>query len=317
MAKGARQMQVVVAGATGFVGQQVVREALAQGHEVLALLRAEQGEAFGADSDAAGHLTTLPWGADPEILRQGFNIEPGAWVVNAAGLHKEQPGLDPHKVHTLIAQTVVELAEVIKASRLVHLSPLLLLTGDAFIHSKITMERIIQSAGVPWSTVRSAPAYGPGDDLLDGIGAWMARSPIIPRFLEQVPLQPIWVGDLATALLQAHDGIQEVGGDRLLWGELLDRCAQAAGKTLLGPTLSDDTVRRLARAFGHQPLFMDLVPFTEAGFLRHRAGYEVPRNVIADLLGHAPRPLDDYLLNEWPYRDQSLAQGPGMETTNS
>jgi len=305
-------MQVVVAGATGFIGQQVVSEALAQGHQVFALVRAGQNRSIGVESDSPGGLVNLPWGADAEILKEGFSVEPGALVVNAAGLHREQPGLDPHRVHTTIAQTVVELAEVIEAAHLVHLGPLVNAV-DSFIHSKMAMERIIQSSMVRWSIVRSAPAYGPGDDLLDGIGAWMARSPIIPRFLEQVPLQPLWVGDLATALLQARDGVQEVGGDRILWGELLERCAHAAGKRLLGPNLSDEKVRHLARAFGHQAIFKDLVPFTEAGFLRHRTGYEVPQNRIVELLGHPPRSLDDYLLNEWPYRDKSLAPAAAPE----
>jgi len=298
-------MQVVVAGATGFVGQQVVREALAQGHEVFALVRAERNTTFGVEPGMLGGLTTLPWGVDPEILRHGFNVPSGAWVVNAAGLHRERPGQDPNKVHESISQTVVEMAEALKASRLVHLSPLLDRTRDAFIHGKASMEQGVQGCGVPWSIVRSAPAYGPGDELLDGIGAWMARSPVIPRFMEQVPLQPLWVGDLAAVLLRAREGMQEVGGDRILWGELLEQCAEAAGKQLLGPVLSDSTVLRLARAFGHQPLFTDLVPFTEAGFLRHSHGYEVSQNVLSELLGRPPRTLVDYLQTEWPYRYQN------------
>jgi hypothetical protein len=65
----------------------------------------------------------------------------------------------------------------------------------------------------------------------------------------------------------------------------------------------------LARAFGHRPLLGDLIPFEEAGFLRHRAGYEVPENSIEGLLGVAPRELEDYLLREWPYRDASIGEG--------
>lgn len=302
-------MQVIVAGAMGFVGQQVVREALALNHEVFGLARAGSDSLPAVDPEHLGRLTMLPWGADTEILRQAFNIESGAWVVNAAGMHKEHPGIDPHKVHESIARTVIGLAEDLNASRLVHLSPLLSPTGDAFIHSKSFMEQLIQNCGVPWSIVHSAPAYGPGDDLLDGIGAWMVRSPVIPRFLEKVPLQPLWVGDLAAALLRTPPGSHEVGGDLILWGELLERCARAAGKYLLGPTLSDDTVRRLARAFGHQPLFMDLVPFTEPGFLRHQHGYVVSQNALEGMLGRGPRPLDDYLRSEWPYRWEPRMEG--------
>ncbi len=293
---------VVVAGATGFIGQQVVREALARGHQVFALVRADWDTSFGVDSDSLGSLTTLPWGADPEILRQGFNVPSGAWVVNAAGLHRERPGLDPTNIHASIGQTLVEMVEVLEASRLVHLGPLPGHPEDRFLKGKVLMEQHIQECGVPWSIVRSAPAYGPGDDLLDGIGAWMARSPMIPRFMEQVPLQPLWVGDLASVLLQAREGVQEVGGDRVLWGEVLECCAEAAGKHLLGPIFSDSMVLRLARTFGNMPFFTDLIPFTEAGFIRHSQGYEVPQNLFPELSGHPPRTLDDYLHTEWPYR---------------
>ena len=79
-------------------------------------------------------------------------------------------------------QTVVEMAEALEASRLVHLSPLLGENRDAFIQGKAFMEQRIQESRVPWSIVRSAPAFGPGDDLLDGIGTWMVRSPVIPRY---------------------------------------------------------------------------------------------------------------------------------------
>lgn len=300
--EGTDGMQVLVAGATGFVGQAVVREALARDAQVFTLVRAEAETVFPVDPESRGRLVMAPWGAPAGDLARDFGLEPGPWIVNAAGLLKEKPGLDPHQVHGDIARMVVSLAQGLEARRLVHFGPLLSATGDAFIHSKAEAERLVRESGVPWSVVRSGPVYGPGDELLDEIGAWIVRSPVIPVFLEHVPLQPVWVGDLAAALLAARPGDQEVGGERLLWGELLELCARAAGKKLLGPNLADGTVRRLARAFGHRPVFMGLVPFNESGFMRHLAGYVVQDNVLAELLGHPPRTVEDYLATEWPYR---------------
>ncbi|MBL0209749.1 MAG: NAD(P)H-binding protein [Holophagaceae bacterium] len=300
--EGGRGMQVVVAGASGFIGQRLVREALAQGHDVFALMRVDCSATIDWEPDSAGSLTTLPWGADPEVLEQGFSLPRGAWVINAAGLRRERPGLDPDKVHETICNTVVELAEALEASRLVHLGPLQGRHGDAFSRGKALMERRVQESKVPWSIVRSAPVYGPGDELLDGIGVWMASSPLLPRFLEAVPLQPLWVGDLATGLLRSREGVQEVGGERILWGELLEKCAEAAGKRLMGPVLPESTILRFARTFGHRSLFTDLVPFTEAGVLRHSHGYEVAQNDLPGMLGGPPRSLEDYLRAEWPYR---------------
>jgi uncharacterized protein YbjT (DUF2867 family) len=298
-------MQVVVAGATGFIGRAVVQEALARGCRVFALVRAESEVGFPAEPETGETLASVPWGADAEVLRQGFGVDPAAWVVNAAGLQRERPGLDALKIHRDIAEQVAELAQGLASERVIHLGPLPGPADNAFVRAKQEAERIIQGCGRPWSIVRSAPVFGPGDALLDEVGAWMARSPIIPRFLMDVPLQPLWVGDLAAALLSAREGVQAVGGARMLWGGLLERCAGAAGKRLIGPRLADDTVRRLSQTFGHRPLLGDLVPFNEAGFLRHRAGYEVSENAIEDLLGRAPRALEDYLRRDWPYRDGS------------
>jgi uncharacterized protein YbjT (DUF2867 family) len=295
-------MQVVVAGATGFIGQEVVRKALEAGHQVFPLVHGDRDTGFDAEAMKEQRLVPLPFGAPAEVLQSGFGLERGAWIVNAAGLFKEAPRLDPHLVHRTISLAMVELAQENGAARLVHFGPLLSATGDPFIHSKAEAEEAVRRAGVPWSVVRSAPVFGVGDALLDEIGAWMMRSPLIPRFLEDVPLQPVYVGDAAECLITVPEGTHELGGEGLLWGELLVLCAQAAGKRLVGPRMSDETVLRLARAMGGSALFMPLIPFNEAGFRRHRMGYTVQDNALERLLGHAPHSLADYLATEWAYR---------------
>ncbi len=295
-------MQVVVAGGTGFLGQEVVRQALEAGHHVFPLVQDDREASFDLEAIQEGRLTPLPFGAPAEVLHAGFGLEPGAWIVNAAGLQKETPHTDPHLVHCVIADVVVELAQDNRSQRLVHAGPLLSPTGDAFIQSKAEIEARIQTSGVPWTIARSAPLFGIGDALLDEVGAWMSRSPIIPRFLEEVPLQPLHVGDAAQVLLSTPPGVHEIGGEKLLWGELLTLCAQAAGKRLMGPRLREETVLRLARTLGSRSAFSPLVPFNEAGFKRHRLGYVVAENALAQLLGRAPLPLAEYLSTQWPYR---------------
>jgi NADH dehydrogenase len=294
-------MQVVVAGATGFVGREVLRQALLQGHQAFALVRELSGAPFDEEARKEGRLEVLPFGAEADVLMRGFGLEPGALLVNAAGVVRERPGLDLDAAHGGVAAYLCALAEEMEATRLVHLSPLLK-GDDPWVRSKREAERLVQACARPWAILRSAPAFGPGDSLLDEVGAWMMRSPLIPRFLEDVPLQPVDVGDLAMALLMTEEHEAQVGGASITWGDLLEAAAGAAGKTLMGPRLSDEAAFRWARWLGGRTYGSDLVPFTEDGFRRHRLGYAVEPNALPRLLGREPRTLADYLASEWPFR---------------
>ena len=294
-------MQVLVAGSSGFVGREVVRQALLQGCQVFALVRMQGGAHLDEAAVKSGQLVPVPFGADAEVLATGFGLDTSPIVLNCAGVVRERPRLDLEAAGPGAAREAVKLADELEAQRLVHLSPLLK-ADDPFTRAKRAAEEEVLRCRRPVAILRAAPAWGAGDALLDEIGAWMMRSPLIPRFLERVPLQPMDVEDLAFALLAAKPGVQEAGGARIVWSDLLEAAAAAAGKKLVGPRLSDRAAGRLARWFGAGKLGSDLVPFTEEGFRRHALGYEVAENALPGLLGREARPVADYLATEWPFR---------------
>lgn len=297
-------MQVLVAGSSGFVGREVVRQALIQGCQVFALVRMQGDAHLDEEAVKSGQLVPVPFGADAEVLVTGFGLDTSPIVLNCAGAVRERPGLDLGAAGPGAAHEAVRLADDLEAQRLVHLSPLLK-ADDPFTHAKREAEEAVLRCKRSVAILRAAPAWGAGDALLDEIGAWMMRSPLIPRFLEQIPLQPLDVEDLAIALLTAKPGAQEVGGARLTWTALLEAAASAAGKKLVGPHLSDTAALRLARWFGGGRLGSDLVPFTEDGFRRHALGYEVAENALPALLNREARTVQDYLASEWAYRAEA------------
>lgn len=295
-------MQVVIVGATGFVGREVVRQALALGHEVVALVRVAGEAHFDLEEGQEGRLSVAPFGADAEVLMAGFGVEAGAQVIHAAGLSRERPGLDPAQIHGPLAEEVVSLAEGLGAARLAALMPLRTEGPDAWGRSHAEAAKRLAQAEVPVALLRCAPLYGPGDGLLEEIGAWMHRSPFIPRFLEEVRLDPLAVEDAAEALLLAPAGEATLGGLPWTWGALLEACAEAAGKSLVGPRLRPETVRAWAARLGHRALGSDLVPFTAEGFDRHARGYAVEGADTARILGRDAASLLSYLGEGWPYR---------------
>lgn len=294
-------MQVLISGSTGFVGREVVRQALLEGCQVFAMVRMQGDAHLDAEAVATGQLVPVPFGADAEVLIKGFGLDTSPIVINCAGIQRERPGMDLDSPGPAVAEDLARVADDLEAQRLVHLSPLLK-ADDPFTRAKRAAEDRIRSCARPVAILRAAPAWGVGDGLLDEVGAWMMRSPVIPRFLEDVPLQPMDVEDLACALLAAEPGEMSLGGARLTWGDLLNQAAKAAGKSLFGPRLSPGNAARLARWFGNRAFGSDFVPFTEDGFHRHALGYEVDDNALPRLLGREPRLLSDYLAEEWPFR---------------
>lgn len=283
------------------MGREAVRQALLADCQVFALVRLQGDAHLDEAAVKSGQLVPVPFGADAEVLATGFGLDTSPILLNCAGVVRERPGQDLEMAGPGVAREVVKLAEELEAQRLVHLSPLLK-GEDAFTRAKTAAEEEIRRCRRPWAILRSAPAWGAGDALLDEVGAWMMRSPVIPRFLEEVPLQPLDVEDLAKALLVPQSGVTEVGGARLTWGGLLEAAASAAGKKLVGPRLSERAVLRLARWIGHGRFGSDLVPLTEDGFRRHALGYETGDNALPRLLGREPRAVEDYLAQEWAYR---------------
>lgn len=294
-------MQVLVSGSSGFVGREVVRQALLKGCQVFAMVRMQSDAHLDAEAVASGQLVPVPFGAEAEVLITGFGLDTSPVVINCAGIQRERSRVELEAAGPGAAEDLARVADDLEAQRLVHLSPLLK-ADDPFTQTKREAEARIRRCTRPTAILRAAPAWGIGDGLLDEVGAWMMRSPVIPRFLEEVALQPMDVEDLALGLLAAEPGEAEAGGTRITWGELLEQCANAAGKKLMGPRLSEKAALRLARWFGSRAFGADLVPFTEDGFRRHALGYEVTTNALPHLLGREPRSLADYLSTEWPYR---------------
>lgn len=294
-------MQIVVAGAGGFVGTEVVAQALTQGHQVFPLVREASRTAFDPENLATGRLVPLPLGADPDVYAQGFGLEPGARWILASGVNR---GTDPRVLAAAHPELVADLlaaAEALDAERIVLLSCLGAAREGHWAASKRAAEARVQASGRPWAVLRAAPVYGPGDDWLDEVGAWMRRSPFIPRFLEEVRLQPLHVSDLALGLLAPAEGLLEAGGEVHTWGAVLEACAEAAGKALVGPRLGRETLDRLAR-LADRGWLEELIPFDSEALDRHAQGYPVGDNALPRLLGRDPRTLKDYLRTEWAFR---------------
>jgi len=150
---------LAVTGGTGFVGKVLIDLALEAGHQVRALTRRPQAARadvtwIAGALDEAAALATLVEGTDAVIHVAGVTTAPdraGFWTGNVDG-----------------TAAMVAAARAVGQRRFVHVSSLAAREPALSMYgaSKAAAEDIVAASSLPWSMVRPAAIYGPGD-LLD------------------------------------------------------------------------------------------------------------------------------------------------------
>lgn len=154
-------LRVVVAGATGYIGQHVVRELVARGHEVLSLVRehAGPGRSMGLDSTRrllAGSNVRACEVTDAGTLSDALECNGERFDAVVSCLASRNGGIrDSRAVEYGANHNLLEAAKSAGARNFVLLSaicvqrPLL-----AFQHAKLAFESELRNCGLTWSIVR-------------------------------------------------------------------------------------------------------------------------------------------------------------------
>lgn len=187
-------MRVAVTGATGFTGQRVVRELIARGLEVAALVRPKDG------LEAARRP-----GLDPRVrVVEGDLGDPARLRVLLAGgdafVHVASLGFGH-------APAVAAALDECGVKRSVFFSSTSLFTRLP-APSKTTRaaaEELVRSARSDWTVLRPTMIYGDaGDRNLSRLIRFLARSPLVPLpGAGRALIQPVHVDDLGRAAVDA------------------------------------------------------------------------------------------------------------------
>ena len=288
-------MKILVTGGTGFVGWHIVRAAVTAGHEVVSLSRGVQ---------RGGHVYPVR-NVRIDLVRPEGLLEALAGVggvVHAAGILREQRGQDLERAHVGATANLVEACRRAGVGKIVHLSALGVhaKAPAAYLRSKWEAERIIETCGLSYTIFRPSLVFGAGDRVVSQLLAVSRYSPVIPLLGDtDAKVQPIWVGDVATAVVRAlrdrstDSAVYELGGPESM---TIADVVKAIKHETKRPALPVKIPRFLSGPLvrlGEQ--FLDQPPVTEEQLALLSAGGTCDPNPAAVTFGLRMRALADVL----------------------
>ena len=241
-------MKILVTGGTGVIGEGVIPELLARGHEVRLLSRH-------ADEDAKQWKGVEPFTGNVAEASSLLNAAAGCdAVLHIAGIVAENPPeLTFESVNIGGTRNLIEEAKRAKAQRFLYVSSLGADVGTSDYHkSKFAAERLVEQSGLQWTIVRPGNVYGPGDEVISTILKMVRALPAVPVIDDgDQQFQPIWHEDLAKVLASAVEH-NDIAGQTL----------EAAGPEV---TSMNDLLQRFAKITGREPVRVP-VPMALAQF---------------------------------------------------
>ena len=200
--------RILVLGGTGFVGRHLLEKAGQLGCRVTLPTRRLAN---------AKPVQSLPW-VDPVEA----NIHDAACLVRlvrghdavvnlVAILHGNQAAFT--KVHVDLVHTLVRACQSTGVRRIVHVSALGA-AADApsmYQRSKAEGEAVLAASGLDVTSLRPSVIFGAGDQFLNLFAKLQAIFPVLPLAGAVTRFQPVWVEDVAQAIVNALSMRARVG----------------------------------------------------------------------------------------------------------
>lgn len=228
-------MKVFLTGATGFVGRNMLRRLLADGHTVRALVR---------DPQQANEFVQTGVDLVPGDVTEGTGLDQGTAgcdaVIHLVGIIIEKGKSTFARVHHIGTRNVVEAAKRTGIRRFIQMSALGVRADGvaAYQTSKWRGEEEVRRGGMPYCILRPSLIFGPGDGFVTQMMASMRSAPLFrpvpgngsPRF------RPIFIDDVTacfsralTAQTATGQTVDLAGADELSLNQVLAEIARCAG----------------------------------------------------------------------------------------
>lgn len=289
------QKLVTVFGGSGFVGTQLVQHLARHGHRVRVAVRRP---------DLAGHLKPLGNVGQIQPIQANIrNVESirravaGAdIVINLVGIGYERGKQTFEAVHVDGAAAIAQAAKAAGAQSFVQVSALgvdVAADVSRYAASKLAGEAAVLKAFPNAVIVRPSIMFGKGDGFFNLMGTLLRYFPVMPLIGGASRFQPVYVGDVAEAIVLAAEGkvkggkVYELGGPQVeSYKDLLARVQRETMRNRLVVPLPAGLAKLMALPFAILP-FPPLLTADQVELL----GKD---NVVSEAAAREKRTLDAF-----------------------
>jgi NADH dehydrogenase len=291
-----RKMAVVFGG-TGFIGRHLVPRLARLGYGVRVITRNPNAVLPLSTQGNPGQV--VPWSAD---LRNDAAlaraVEAAGLVVNLIGILAEGRAGEFQRLQGELPGRIGRAAAAAGVRRLVHVSAIGAdpNSPSRYASSKAAGEAAVLAAFPRATILRPSILFGPEDQFFNRFAAMAQLLPVMPVVCGKTRFQPVYVGDVAEAILAAAEReeaagrIYELGGPRVAsFRDLMAYVLEVTGRRHRLVNLPDGLVRlqaRLGEFLPNPPLTRDQL------LLLRRDNVVTPGSPGLAELGIAPQAME-------------------------
>jgi len=208
-------------GGSGFLGRYIVPHLAKAGYTVRIQVRRPDRALFLKPAGDVGQIVPVQ-GSVTNDASVAAAVSGADVVINLVGILAESRAGDFNRIHAEAAGRVARLAKAAGARHFVHISAIGAdpASPSGYGRSKAAGEAAVRAAFPEAVILRPSIVFGPEDAFFNrfaGMAAWMPALPVISG---QTKLQPVYVGDVADAVMaaianpDAAGKVFELGGPR-------------------------------------------------------------------------------------------------------
>jgi NADH dehydrogenase len=196
-----------VFGGSGFLGRYVVQRLAEQGYTVRIGVRDPESAKILQPMGDVGQIVPLgaPVTDEAAVTRA---VEDAELVINLTGILAERRKGEFFRTHVDGAGRIARLARMAGAAQLIHISAIGADAASAsqYGQSKAQGEAAVRGAFPRAVILRPSIMFGPEDNFFNRFAAMAGILPVLPIVHGETKFQPVYVGDVADAVIATIDG---------------------------------------------------------------------------------------------------------------